>query len=100
MKIPTDYRNLGAVVVAVLGGIAALIALAIVMRFSPFIDTHEAQKPTVVQLKVDSSPSEFFRGATAATPETVSVQQTPVITGGDSRFDNYRMERESCCVGN
>ena len=101
MKIPTDYRSLSAVVGAMLCAVAVLIAVALVMRFSPFMDTaHEIQTSAVVQLKVDSPPAEFFRAATAGVTETVSLPQTPSIAGGDSRADDYRLERESCCIGN
>lgn len=100
MKIHTHYRRFSAVVGAVLCGVAALIALALVMKFSPFMDTHETQTSAAARVKADSSPSKLFRGATAAMPETVIVPQASTIVGGDSRFDDYRLERESCCVGN
>jgi hypothetical protein len=99
MKIPTHYRGFSAAG-ALLCGIAALIAFALVVRFSPFMDTHETQTSASVLAKAGPSPSKLFRGATAAMPETVSATNVPSIVGGDSRLDDYRLERESCCVGN
>lgn len=48
------------------------------------------------------------RGATVAVAADLSgasgtmhvSEATPALVTGDSRLDNYRLERDSCCIGN
>lgn len=41
-------------------------------------------------------PSSAMATVTAAPPHG---EATAAINGGDSRMNNYRLERDSCCVG-
>lgn len=35
-----------------------------------------------------------------ASGTTHASEASPVLVTGDSRLDNYRLERDSCCIGN
>jgi hypothetical protein len=104
MRLPSEYKTRRALAAATGFGIVALSALSLVLIFSPFLNQpqHAQAAQTIVHVKADPSPSEFFRGAMAAMQETMMlpVMDSSQIVGADSRLNNYRLERESCCVGN
>jgi hypothetical protein len=81
--------------VAVLGGAASLI-----------LGHTGADMKGTFQNDVGATVSS--RGATVtvdaqlpgALPTMVVLEATVAPAAGDSRLDNYRLERDSCCVGN
>lgn len=59
-------------------------------------------------IKNDAGASMSSRGATVAvaahlpgaSPTMHAPEATMALAAGDSRLDNYRLERDSCCIGN
>lgn len=59
-------------------------------------------------IKNDVGASVSSRGATVAVAAHLpgasrtmhASEATMALAAGDSRLDNYRLERESCCIGN
>lgn len=58
-------------------------------------------------IKNDGGASVSSRGTTAAVAadlpgasDTIHSEAMPALVTGDSRLDNYRLERDSCCIGN
>ena len=103
MKFPAEYRNARALLSAVCLGLATAAVFSIVLAVAPFLgpsnDTDSA-KPSV-HVSAQASPVSILRQATAAVPSVASQAKPAVdIVGGDSRADDYRLERDSCCIGN
>ncbi|MGZ8153976.1 MAG: hypothetical protein ACXWUK_01620 [Burkholderiales bacterium] len=98
MKRPSESRNAGAWTAAILLAVAASI---IVLTFSPLPDPPGSTTALVVPpVRVEGSPSGLFGQAMAALPGPSQATPVPQIAGGDSRVDDYRLERDSCCIGN
>ena len=99
MKIigkPLQFRLIAAAVVV------AVVALVSADLFLPSMSpSSNAQNAWPMIMTTDASPNSFVPTATAAVPSTLphrSFESDAV--GGDSRSNNYRLERDSCCFGN
>lgn len=103
MKIAWKDRKVKLMALAACLGLAAVGFVSTDPTFSPFLSPSsdgQSAKSTEYVTAI-ASPSNFFPGATAAVPSTsLHESLAPNIVGGDSRLDNYRLERDSCCIGN
>jgi hypothetical protein len=101
MKICAEYRDGRQLLSAFCFGIAALGLFFTALAFSPFLERpYEMQtaRPTV---SAEASPYNLFRSAAAAPISTVPASAPwPDSIDGDSRSNNYQLERDACCVGN
>lgn len=95
MDVARKTRKVSLITAAV-GISVAAVALVSTDLFSSFTGLSSTAQSTTV-----ASPSNFFPEANAALPGT-SPHSSLVSdgAGGDSRSDNYQLERDSCCIGN
>jgi hypothetical protein len=100
MKIASKTQKVGLIAVAVSIGLAT-VALVSTDLFSLFVSpsaTADSAKSMVVTAV--ASPGTFFPQAAAAVSSTPLHSSLSSAVDGDSRSDNYRLERDSCCIGN
>ena len=82
-------------VVAALGGVASLVLGRVGEDVSGTVknDVGGSVSSRVATVAVAAHPP-------GASRTTHASEATTAPTAGDSRLDNYRLERESCCIGN
>lgn len=101
MKIHSEYRDGRHLLSAFCFGIAALGLFFISLAFSPFLGRPDDMQTARATVSAEASPYNLFRSAAAAPISTVPAPAPgPNSIDGDSRSDNYQLERDACCVGN
>ena len=61
----------------------------------------QAKAPSAVKATAQAGSISIVRQATAAvSPVASPLKPATDIMGGDSRAEDYRLERDSCCIGN
>ena len=103
MNIQAKYRSARASLQVLWLGLATAAVFSLILMFSPFVgpsgDTQSAAPTVNVLAQVRSVPLVHEANAAVITAAP-NEQPAPHIRGGDSRFDDYRLERDSCCIGN
>jgi len=99
MTIAWKNRKVNLIVLAACLGMAAA-GFVSTQWFSPVLSpASDGQRARLTEYVIPMvSPSNLFPEATAAMPGT-SLNGS-FASGSDSRLDDYRLERDSCCIGN
>ena len=103
MKITWKNRKVALITVTACVGLAAAGFVSTALTFSPSLwPSSDAQSAKSTEhATAGEFPSNLFPAATAAVPiKSMHESLAPYIEGGDSRLDDYRLERDSCCIGN
>jgi hypothetical protein len=101
VKIDWEYRDGRQLLSALCFGIATLGLFFITLAFSPFLGQSDDVHSATPTASAEASPYDIFRSAAAAPISTVPASAPgPTSMDGDSRLDNYQLERDACCVGN
>jgi hypothetical protein len=96
MKILRKNRNARSLMNAVTLGLGLSVLLSMVLIGAGAISEMQAARDGV-----DSTGlSAIVSAATAAMPVTETLPAAaPLVIGGDSRLDEFRLDPDSCCIG-
>ena len=101
MNIRWEYRDGRQLLRALCFGVPALAVFLVVLAFSPFPGSPSDVRTIGGPVSAGASPYGLFREAMGA-PISSVMELTPTLTivEGDSRSNDYQLERDACCVGN
>jgi hypothetical protein len=99
MTIAWKNRKVNLMALAACLGVAAVGFVSTDLSFSPFLSlASDGQRARTTEYVIPIVSPSFLPEAIAAMPRT-SLHES-FAPGSDSRLDDYRLEHDSCCIGN